>query len=47
MSKSRSAIHKLKKDLSFKFEMKDTGEAKKELDMETERDWKGDKVSLM
>ena len=28
-SKSRSAIDKLKKDLSFEFEMKDLGEAKK------------------
>ena len=28
-SKSRSDINKLKKDLSFEFEMKDLGEAKK------------------
>jgi len=33
-SKSRSAIDKLKKDLSFEFEMKDLGEAKKVLGME-------------
>jgi len=40
--KSRSAIDKLNKDLSFKFEMK----AKKVLGMEIERDQKGGKVSL-
>jgi len=34
--KSRSTIDKLKKDLSFKFEMKDLGEAKKVLGMEVE-----------
>ena len=34
--KSRSAIDKLKKDLSFEFEMKDLGEAKKVLGMEVE-----------
>ena len=45
-SKSRPAIDKLKKDLSFKFEMKDLGEVKKVLDMEIERDYKGGKVSL-
>jgi len=45
-SKSRSAINKLKKDLSFEFEMKDLGEAKKVLSMEIERDWKSGKVSL-
>ena len=32
-SKSRSAIDKLKKDLSFKFEMKDLGAVKKVLGM--------------
>ena len=32
-SKSRSAIDKLKKDLSFEFEMKDSGETKKMLGM--------------
>ena len=37
-SKSRSTIDKLKKDLSFKFEMKDLDEAKKVLGMEIERD---------
>ena len=35
-SKSRSAIDKLKKELSSEFEMKDLGEAKKVLGMETE-----------
>ena len=37
-SKSRSAIDKLKKDLSFELEMKDLCEAKKMLGMEKERD---------
>jgi len=37
-SKSRSAIDKLKKELSFYFEMKDLGEAKKVLGIEIERD---------
>ena len=45
-SKSISAIDKLKKDLSFEFEMKDLGEAKNVPDMEIERDRKDDKVSL-
>ena len=45
-SKSRSVINKLKKDLSFEFEMKDLGEAKKVLGIEIEQDWKSDKVSL-
>ena len=45
-SKSRSAIDKLKKDLSFDFEMKNLGEAKKMLGMEIERDRKGGKDSL-
>ena len=46
-SKSRSAIDKLKKkDLSFKFEMKDPGEAKKVLGMEIERDRKSGKFNL-
>jgi len=44
--KSRSAIDKLKKDLYFKFEMKDLGEEKKVLGLEIERDWKSGKVSL-
>jgi len=35
-SKSRSAIDKLKKDLSSEFEMKDLGEVKKVLGMEIE-----------
>ena len=39
-SKSESAIDKLKKDLSSKFEMKDLGEAKKALGMEIKRDQK-------
>ena len=38
-SKSRSAIDKLKKDLSSEFEMKDLGEAKKVLSMKIE--WQG------
>jgi len=37
-SKSISATDKLKKDLSFKFEVKDLGEVKKVLGMEIERD---------
>jgi len=45
-SKSRSAIEKLKKDLSSEFEMKDLGEAKKVLGMEIERDRRSGKVSL-
>jgi len=45
-SKSRSAIDKLKKDLSFEFEMKDLGEAKKVLGMEIERDRRSGKMSL-
>jgi len=45
-SKRRSAIDKLKKDLSFEFEMKHLGEAKKVLGMEIERDREGGKVSL-
>jgi len=45
-SKSISAIDKLKKDLSFEFEMKDLGEAKKVLGMEIERDRRSGKVSL-
>ena len=39
-SKSRSAIDKLKKDLSSEFEMKDLGEAKKVLGIKIERDQK-------
>jgi len=39
-------IDKLKKDLSFKFEMKDLGKARMVLSMEIERDWKGDKISF-
>jgi len=38
VSKSISAIDKLKKDLSSEFEMKNLGKAKKVLDMEIERD---------
>ena len=44
--RSRSAIDKLKKDLSFEFEMKDLGEAKKVLSIEIERDRKSGKVCL-
>ena len=44
--KSRSAIGKLKKNLSSEFEMKNLREAKKILEIEIERDQKGDKVSL-
>jgi len=36
--KSRFAINQLKKDLSFKFEMKDLSEVKKVLGREIERD---------
>jgi len=46
-SKSIFAINKLKKDLSFKFEMKDLGEEKKVLSMEIKRDWKSGKISLI
>ena len=45
-SKNKSAIDKLKKDLSSEFEMKDLGEVKKVLGMEIERDRRSDKVSL-
>jgi len=45
-SKYRSAIDKLKKDLSSEFEMKDLGKAKKVLDMEIERDRRSGKVSM-
>ena len=45
-SKSRSAIDKLKKDLSSELEMKDLGEAKKVVGMEIERDRRSGKVSL-
>jgi len=45
--KSKSAIDKLKKDLSYEFKMKDMVKAKKVLGLEIERDQKGDKVSLM
>ena len=44
-SKSRSTIDKLK-DLSFKFEIKDLGEAKKVLSIEINRDRESCKVSL-
>ena len=46
-SKSKFAIDKLKKDLSFEFKMKDLGEAKKVLSMEIKRDQKDSKVSLI
>jgi len=45
-SKRRSAIDKLKKNLSSEFEMKDLGEAKNVLGMEIERDRRSGKVSL-
>jgi len=45
--KSISVVDKLKNDLSFEFEMKDQGEAKKVLRMEIEQDRKGGNVSLM
>jgi len=45
-SKNRSAINKLKKDLSFEFEMKDLSETKKVLGMVIKRDQKGGKISL-
>ena len=45
-SKSRSAIDKLKKNLSSEFEMKDPSEEKKMLGIKIERDQKGDKVNL-
>ena len=44
--KSKSVIDKLKKDLSFEFEMKDLSKAKKVLGMEIERDQKNGKVCL-
>jgi len=44
--KSRFTIDKLKKDLFFKFEIKDLSEMKKMLSMEIERHRKGDNVSL-
>ena len=45
-SKSRSTIDKLKKQLSYDFEMKDLGEAKKVLDTKHERNKDSDKVCL-
>ena len=39
-SRSRSAIDKLKKDMSSEFEMKDLDEVKKVLSMEIESDQK-------
>jgi len=45
--KSRSTIDKLKKNLSFEFEMKDFGEAKKVLGIEIQRDRRSGKVSLI
>ena len=45
-SKSKSAIDKLKKELSFELE-KSLRETRKVVGMEIELDWKGDKVSLM
>ena len=45
-SKNRSAIDRLKGQLSSEFEMKDPGEVKKILGMEIERDMVKEKVSL-
>ena len=45
-SKLRSAIDKLKNDLSNEFDMKDLGEAKKVLGIKIERDRRSGKVSL-
>jgi len=45
-SRSSSAIDKLKKHLSFEFEMKDLGEATKVLGMEIEQDRRSGKISL-
>jgi len=45
-SRSKSVIYKLKKDLSFEFEMNDLGEAKKVLSMEIKWDRKSGKVCL-
>jgi len=47
VSRSRSVIDKLKKDLSFELEMKDLGGANKVLSMEIGRDRKGGKVCLI
>jgi len=44
--RSRPVIDKLKKYLSFEFEIKDLGKAKKVSGMEIERDQKSDKVCL-
>ena len=44
--KSRSAIDRLKKHLSFNFEMKEVGEAKKVLGMKIEKDKNSGKVYL-
>ena len=44
--KNRSAIDKLKKGLSFEFEMKDLGEAKKMLGVEIKRDRRSGNVNL-
>jgi len=43
-SRNRSAIDKLKKGLSFEFEMKDLDEVKKVLGVEIERDQKSGKI---
>jgi len=45
-SKSRFTIDKLKRDLSFEFEMKDLDETKTLLGMEIERDRRSDEFSL-
>jgi len=44
--RSRYVIDKLKKDLSFEFDMKDLGEANKVLGIEIERNRKSGKVCL-
>jgi len=45
-SKDKEEINKLKLKLKAEFEMKDLGEAKKILDMETERDRKHFELKL-
>ena len=45
-SKNRSTVVRLKKQLSFEFEMKDLGEVKKVLDIEIESDRDSGKIRL-
>jgi len=44
--KNRSAIDKLKKDISSEFDMKDLDEAKKVPGKEIEQDWKDGKINV-